>query len=179
MRAPHAPLGRALLARARRRLRTAEAAAALTLALLLVRAAPWRWWRWSLGPAVPTAAAPTAVTPASAPGSAPLDPASRDVRLAIERACRRLPMELVCLPRAIAMQWMLRRRGASSTLVIGVAPGAGEARRFEMHAWIERGGRIVLGEDPERAYSPCASFAQGARRGDPARAPGRDAERAP
>ena len=72
---------------------------------------------------------------------------------AVERAAARLPGDTVCLPRAMALQWMLRRRGHASALVFGVQSERREGDIHALHAWVEVGGRTVIGADPERTFA--------------------------
>lgn len=63
---------------------------------------------------------------------------------AVRRAARRLPGSL-CLPQAMALQWMLRRRGVPATLLMGVAGhGARHGALGDLHAWVEMGGAPLL-----------------------------------
>ena len=48
-----------------------------------------------------------------------------------------------CLVKALAGSRLLARHGHSAALKIGVARG--EAGQLEAHAWLERGGTVVLG----------------------------------
>lgn len=57
-----------------------------------------------------------------------------------------------CLARALVAQALLRRRGLPAELRIGVARGGGRA--LDAHAWVESGGRIVLGGDELDRYTP-------------------------
>ena len=61
---------------------------------------------------------------------------------AITRAGRYLP-GATCLVRALAARELLARSGLCAELRIGVAHD--ERGRFEAHAWLEYGGRVVLG----------------------------------
>lgn len=65
---------------------------------------------------------------------------------AVDTAANLLPFELLCLPRALAAKYLLRAVPAL-TLEIGVE--INPAKAFEAHAWIEKNGRIVIGEWPE------------------------------
>lgn len=56
--------------------------------------------------------------------------------------------ESKCLPRAIALSRMLRRRGIAHRLVIAARPAGARNGADDLHAWIEMGGTIVLGELP-------------------------------
>ena len=49
-----------------------------------------------------------------------------------------------CLAIAMATHWLLYRRGFGTDLRIGVTQD--EAGRLEAHAWVERDGRILIGE---------------------------------
>lgn len=64
---------------------------------------------------------------------------------AVETAANLLPFELLCLPRALAAKYMLRKVPAV-TLEIGIE--VNPAKAFEAHAWIERNGNVVIGQWP-------------------------------
>jgi hypothetical protein len=64
------------------------------------------------------------------------------VTLAIRRAARRVPAS--CLAQALVGWWMLRRRAGSSVVRLGVR---GSPRAIAAHAWLERDGRILIGEE--------------------------------
>lgn len=107
--------------------------ALLLVARTLVAAAPFARWRGRLGLA--GEAGPEAVA------------AARRWAGHVERAAARLGLPLRCLPRAMALSWLLRRRGIAHRLVIAARP-EGEHRESgdALHAWIECGERTVLGE---------------------------------
>jgi len=48
-----------------------------------------------------------------------------------------------CLTQALAVQLLLRRRGYAACLRLGVAKG--ERGQVEAHAWVETGGKVVIG----------------------------------
>jgi hypothetical protein len=56
-------------------------------------------------------------------------------------------MRALCLPRALAAQAMLRRRGVASRLCLGAARD-GEA--LAAHAWIELGQDVIVGGGAEQ-----------------------------
>lgn len=85
----------------------------------------------------------------SAPAEQYLAAEALRCRWAVGAAIRRVPFEASCLPRAIAGQLMLRRRGVAATVVFGVARRDGE---WLNHAWLEVDGAAVLG------YQPAISF---------------------
>ena len=118
-----------------------EAAVLLMVARTFVRFVPFGRWRGSLGKQggrIEPGREIEAVT-------------EDDHYLArvVERAAIRLPFETKCLPRAMALQWMLRRRGRSSTLLIGVLPGTNRGGLDDLHAWVDRGGETLIGSSTE------------------------------
>jgi hypothetical protein len=114
--------------------------AALAYARLLVAAVPFRRWRDRLG-----------CSPS--PGSARLRPADALVegrRLArqVEWAAHRLPFSTKCLPRAMALSWILRGKRIGHVLVFAVRPAALRNTPDALHAWVEIDGVTVIGELP-------------------------------
>lgn len=85
------------------------------------------------------------------------DPAQ--VALAVRRAGKVIPAS-TCLAQALATQMMLARRGITVEVRIGVARD--EHRSFEAHAWVELGGRVLIGNlhDLDR-FEPFPRFSQG------------------
>jgi len=72
---------------------------------------------------------------------------------ALARARRAVP-RATCLPLALAAEALLLRCGLPAELRIGVVKTA--QGRLEAHAWVESGGRIVVGELDEglSRYTP-------------------------
>ena len=66
---------------------------------------------------------------------------------AIERAGRYVPGG-TCLPKSVALAWMLRGMGVPATIRIGVKTAGG----FEAHAWVECNGVAVENIPP--GYAP-------------------------
>lgn len=114
------------------RILTLQAIGALCLARLLVAVVPLRLWRASLGLA----------------SGRQLDNGARFLVGRVERAAQRLPFGTRCLPRAVALSWMLRRRNISHALVIAVRPVSMRTGADALHAWIEADGAILLGALP-------------------------------
>ena len=112
--------------------RTLEAMVALCLARLAVAWLPFGIWRGSLGLS----------------GIALPDAAIEAQRLArhVDRAADRLPFSTLCLPRAMALSRLLLRRGIPHQLVIAARPASQRSGTDDLHAWVEAGGHIVLGE---------------------------------
>jgi len=75
------------------------------------------------------------------------------VAAAVISAVRHLPFECLCLPQAMAVQWMLRRRRVPARLLIGVDPAGSRASRHALHAWTRVGEVTVIGEQ-DRVHSP-------------------------
>lgn len=125
----------------RGRARVGEAMILLLAARFLIRFVPLRLWRWSLGRPRTTGSPNVAW------------PLVRAVVRAINRASNRLPVAMVCLPRALAAHWMLMRRGIGPRLVIGIAPGDTVDITHVLHAWVEVDRRIVIGGGGTREYS--------------------------
>ena len=122
------------------RLGTLRAMAALCRARLLVAFVPFRRWRTSLGRTVRLGPAQRDVANAVAEGQ----------RLArqVERAAHRLPFGATCLPRAMALSWMLGRNNIAHSLVFAVRPPGVREGPDALHAWVEIGGIKVIGDLP-------------------------------
>jgi Transglutaminase-like superfamily len=76
---------------------------------------------------------------------------------AVELSSRYLPGEVLCLPRALTMQVLMRHQGYAPQLRIGVAKGA--QGDLEAHAWVEHQGNVVMGYVRDLArYTPLPSF---------------------
>jgi len=69
-------------------------------------------------------------------------------------AARRVP-GTTCLSSALALQCLLSANAHASELHIGVTRDNGT---FTAHAWVEREGRILIGEDERRAYTKLMSW---------------------
>lgn len=81
----------------------------------------------------------------------------RQLARAVERATLRLPGESKCLPRAMALHWLLARRGRPGQLVIGVLPGDQRGRLEDLHAWVECGEEVLIGQ-LDLAFRPLVRF---------------------
>jgi hypothetical protein len=76
---------------------------------------------------------------------------TRQVRWAVTAAARHLPVEMVCFPRGIAAQVMLRRRRVGTTLYYGVAKLQGEG--LKTHVWVQDGATGVVGHGAAEQYT--------------------------
>lgn len=64
----------------------------------------------------------------------------------VERVAGALPFRAVCLQQAMAAARMLRRRGLSPAVCLGMRRvEAGAAPRYDAHAWVEVGRQVVNG----------------------------------
>jgi Transglutaminase-like superfamily len=77
------------------------------------------------------------------------------VRWSIETIGPKPWMQAACLPRALAAQAMLRRRGIASQLCLGVAR---ENETLSAHAWLELGQAIIVGGDQAPLFSKLVEF---------------------
>lgn len=109
--------------------------ALLLAARVVVAAIPFRFWRKWLG------------VPAHARNRVDV-PAARLLAVQIERAAWRMPVKIKCLPQSMALSWLLRRAGLAHSVVFAVRPPSCRDGRNDLHAWVETGAEIVLGDLP-------------------------------
>ena len=147
-----------------------EAALFLLVARLLVVHVPMRHWRrWLVTAEEP---APAGGSPADSHSAGdPERPASAGEHLArapqprlprrvariVRRAAHHVPFPAVCLPQAMALQWMLRRRGVASRLFFGARRKAQDSG-LDFHAWLTVGGECVIGGGEVETYAPLPPF---------------------
>ena len=82
-------------------------------------------------------------------------PAAGTIAWAIETASVRVPGGRNCLVRALAAEYLLNRHGYRCELRIGAKRD--EAGEFTAHAWLECGGRVLIGEFELQSYVPLAA----------------------
>jgi hypothetical protein len=117
---------------------TLEAIVWLVLARVLVGGIRFgRWRRWLGRPVAPPGFEPEATPQGNL--------RARRLARVVERAAARLPGESRCLPQAMALHWLLRRRGLGGVLVMGVKPGAGRGGLDDLHCWVVRDGEVLIG----------------------------------
>jgi hypothetical protein len=135
------------------RTRTARAMVLLCAAQLAVKLVPFRYWRLTLGRIGPVdgLAGPNN---ANADGSAVL---ARRMAVHVERGAARLPFSTKCLPRAMALCWLLRSARIAYFLRIAVRPAASRppknsvnppSRGDSLHAWVECENTTIIGALP-------------------------------
>lgn len=81
---------------------------------------------------------------------------SADARWAVEAMSRRVPWRAVCIEQGLALQWMLRRRGADAKLHYGIARD--EQGELNAHVWVVDGGRIVIGGEEAPKFRSVATY---------------------
>jgi hypothetical protein len=77
------------------------------------------------------------------------------VAWAVETVGAKAWMKALCLPRALAAQAMLRRRGIASKVCLGVAR---DGSSMEAHAWVEIGSRVIVGGAEAARFTRLAEF---------------------
>ena len=111
------------------------------IARFLVSCVPLRMWSATLG--VVAKCPPEQTIPSDETFSA-----THRLAVNVERVAARLPFETRCLHRAMTLAWMLWSNGISYNLKIAVRPSKARTGRDDLHAWVEAGGKIVLGDLP-------------------------------
>ena len=129
----------------RARAATLEAMVLLARSRWLIARVPFARWRGRLG-------TPASGRPGDAQVRLPENLASRRLARAVERAAARLPGESRCLPKAMALQAMMRRRGYAGVLTIGVAPGVARGSLDDLHAWVTSRGEVLVGASDQLHY---------------------------
>ena len=80
---------------------------------------------------------------------------ARRVASAIRGISRRVPSLGTCLAQALAGHAMLRRRGISCTICLGVARQDG---RLAAHAVLRSGRAVLTGAEAQEQYTPVANY---------------------
>jgi len=107
----------------------------LLLARIVVAGVPFRLWRDRLG---------AADAGDQSAGSRTAHQLAADV----EWAASRLPLGTKCLPRAMALSWMLRKRRVPHAVVFAVRPSSSRTDKDGLHAWVEVRGTRLIGDLP-------------------------------
>jgi hypothetical protein len=111
----------------------------LPLTALALWAVGFRRWQ-----ALLTRLTPVGYVPASRDGAALICEGRQMARL-VDVAARHGLYAASCLPRSLALWWLLRRRGIDSYVCIGVRK---KANQIEAHAWVELQG-CALNDDSD------------------------------
>lgn len=138
------------------RLLLVEAFVLLAVARIMVVAIPFRFVSRFLG------------THMDESGVVMDDESARTARLvgqAVRSAANNTPWQSVCLPQAMAGQWMLRHRNISATVYFGVMKSPQTTAQLSAHAWLRCGPRILTGADGHRQFTVVSTFATNKRNG--------------
>lgn len=125
-----------------------EAACALLLARALVLHVPMRYWHRRLDTAAESSTGEQRQSAAAARR------VPRSIARAVRKVARRMPFQALCLPQAMAAQWMLRRRRIQSRLVFGVRRGNTPGSTLDFHAWLIVAGACVIGAEEVETFVP-------------------------
>ena len=129
-----------------------EAGVWLGVARLVLLTLPFRWIKRGWGE-------PQALSAEKSEGTPP--ELLERVSWAVATASRNLPWDCLCLAQAMAAKAMLKRRGISSTLYLGVAKD-GTAPSLS-HAWLTCGEQVLTGQQGMGEFSVIATFAEGGK----------------
>lgn len=77
---------------------------------------------------------------------------------AIKAAAARTPWESVCLGQALAGMAMLRSRGLSGIIFLGIVRNATGQQTMSAHAWLSSGDIILTGGEGHENYTVISSF---------------------
>jgi hypothetical protein len=83
---------------------------------------------------------------------------ARLIGQAIRSAANNSPWESVCLPQAVAGQWMLKRRHIVATLYLGVVKDDNKPEKLAAHAWLRCGDLILTGAAGHRQFTVVSTF---------------------
>jgi hypothetical protein len=126
-----------------------EAFCLLGLARLTILAVPFKWFALTLG---------QTANPSPIAASASQLSCAKSVGQAVRSAARYTPWQSVCLPQAVAAQWMLKRRRISATLFLGVAKDQTQPQTLAAHAWLRCGDAIITGAEDHHLFTVVATF---------------------
>ena len=120
----------------------------LCVARLAVQLLPFRYWRATLGRLAPENSGPAVGELAGQAAGA-----ARRLAVHVERGAARLPFATKCLPRAMALCWLLRAANVGYVFKIAARPAAARqavrlAGQHNLHAWVDVGGATVIGAMP-------------------------------
>jgi hypothetical protein len=98
---------------------------------------------------------PSVETPSSS-GATPA--AALEIGWAVELMSRHTPWESACLAQSIAGKFMLRRRGLTSRLSLGLRKD--EAGKLTAHAWLRSGNEILIGGRGQEMFTVLSTFGE-------------------
>ena len=83
---------------------------------------------------------------------------ARMIGAAVRSATNYTPWGSVCLPQAVAVKWMLKRRRIPGTVYLGVMKDETKSEKLAAHAWIRCGHIILTGSQGHRQYTVVSTF---------------------
>jgi len=126
-----------------------EAVVLLGIARLAVLVLPFKWLAVTLGRHMKETGTETDPS---------VLPYVRMVGQAVRSAADNTPWESLCLPQAVAGQWMLKRRHIAGTLYLGVSKDKTKTEGLAAHAWLRYGNIILTGREGHRQFTVVATF---------------------
>ncbi len=78
-----------------------------------------------------------------------------DINWVVSVLSRHLPFAVTCLPRSLAVQFLLKLNGDDSNVCIGITKN--NENKLEAHAWVESKGIVVTGDKNLARYIPLVS----------------------
>ncbi|MGH6828637.1 MAG: lasso peptide biosynthesis B2 protein [Rhizomicrobium sp.] len=97
-------------------------------------------------------------SPGESPEGGDAGKEARDAAAAIVLAARHVPCRALCLEQAFAVLLMLRRRGLSGTVHLGLSRAPGTTL-LAAHAWSRCGRTCLTGADNADRFTPVGTFA--------------------
>lgn len=85
-------------------------------------------------------------------------PIAQKIGWAVDVMSRRTPWKSACLAQAIAGKFMLRQRGETSMLFLGVKKD--DTGAFTAHAWLKNGDEIILGGAGHETFTILSAFVE-------------------
>ncbi len=85
--------------------------------------------------------------------------AALDVGHTIEMIAKNMPWSVLCMPQAVAVKWMLQRRGIPCTLYFGTKGDRRADNSLEAHAWVAIDNRIIIGGAHSKEHTALSAFA--------------------
>ncbi len=130
-----------------------ESVAMLAAARVLVKITPRNRLAYRMGGTRADGTGPGQVSKSDCGGGTQSSTGARVGRM-VERAAKTTWWRSMCLEKALAGKWMLRRRGIPSTMYVGMAKRGGE---FIAHAWLVGEGQTLTGAG-KTVYATLAAF---------------------
>ena len=98
-------------------------------------------------------------TPSSLPLLYPVDKVlALDIKKAIKQATSYTPWESSCLIQSLTAHKMLKKRGISGVIYIGVKRDKNEQKKIQAHAWVQTGEYVITGEKESKSFAIVSVF---------------------